>query len=322
MKRLKQQINYTTNILSYSNSTYYILHSLKNYKTSHNKEFTDLNLNKSFTYKLLLYLIPIFFCTTGVSATDNSGNLSFQGITEPLRQATIGADFAGVISSIRKNEGTYVKKGDTIIELDFQQAYLDAERCRIIAESNAELNGAKLKSETAKLDFDATKMVHDSTRAISDEELWKKELDFNIARTECDRLSSQKSKDVIEYKMALERLRHYFVIAPFEGVVAQRFLNESESCRPQEPLIKLVDVHKCRFITYVPVIYSQGLSKGKQVSITLEGKKSPQIREGFVEFISPVVDPSSGLRTVKIVFDNSDGSIQPGVKGILSIDNN
>jgi len=33
-----------------------------------------------------------------------------------------------------------------------------------------------------------------------------------------------------------------------------------------------------------------------------------------------VVDASSGLRTVKAVFDNADGSIQPGVAGAMLID--
>jgi multidrug efflux pump subunit AcrA (membrane-fusion protein) len=218
-----------------------------------------------------------------------------------------------------KKEGTAVNKGDTIIKLDYMETLLDAERCRVIAESDAELQAAKLKAATAEKDYEATRTLHDSTRAISGEELWKKELEYNLTKTERDRLTMVKSKEVIEYKMSLDRLNHYFVITPFNGIIAQSFLFESETCKPQEPLIKLVDIARCRFITYVPAIFARDLTKGKKVTIFLEGGKTPLTREGTIEFIAPVVDPSSGLRTVKIIFDNLDGSVQPGVKGSLII---
>lgn len=277
-------------------------------------------------YFLFFSLLYLSLNSLVVEAADNAGGprstgpLLVQGITEPFRQATISAEFAGKIASIKKNEGSFAKKGDTILAFEFEETRLEAERCRIIAESNAELDAAKFKVETAKLDLDATKTVYDSTRSISEEEMWKKKLDYNLTKTECERLTMTKSKEVLEYKIALERLKLHFVIAPFDGTVAARFMNEAETCKPQEPLIKFVDVHKCRFITYVPAARSQGLIKGKRVTLTLNGAKTPQIRQASIEFVSPIVDASSGLRTIKVVFENTDGSIQPGVTGTLLIE--
>jgi RND family efflux transporter MFP subunit len=263
------------------------------------------------------------FCAIDALAADalsHGGSLPFQGITEPFRQATISAELGSRIISIKKNEGFFAKKGDTIMELDYEEASLEAQRNRVISESYADLNAAKFKVQTAKLDLDATKMVHDSTRSVSEEELWKKELDYNLAKTECDRLAMTKEKEILEYKISLENLKRHFVLAPYDGVVAQRFLNEAESCKPQEPLVKFVDVHKCRFITYIPAALSQGLCVGKMVTLSLNGAKTPRIRRGSIEFVSPVVDASSGLRTVKVVFDNTNCSIQPGVTGSLLIE--
>jgi RND family efflux transporter MFP subunit len=255
-----------------------------------------------------------------VFSANAAGPLTVNGVTEPYRQATISSEIAGRIVDIRKNEGFFAKKGDTILELDFEEARLDAERNRVISESDAELRAAKLKAETAKQDLDATKMVHDSTRSVSEEELWKKQLEYDVARTECDRIAMTKEKARLEYRISLENLKRHFLLAPFSGMVSQRFLNEGENCKPQEPLVKLVDVRKCRFITYVPAARSQGLVKGKKVTLTLGGVKSQRTRQGAIEFASPVVDASSGLRTIKVVFDNADGSIQPGVTGTLQIE--
>jgi RND family efflux transporter MFP subunit len=271
---------------------------------------------------ILLQLFIAIISNSVISQTMGIKNSSFsvQGITEPFKQATISAEFAARILEFRKDEGSFVKQGDTILSFEHEETMLDAERCRIIAESNAELDAAKLKAETAKIDYEATKTVFDSTRSVSKEELWKKELDYNLTKIECERLKMTKAKDLLEYKIALVRLKQHFINAPFDGTVAARYLNPSETCKPQEPLIKIVDVRKCRYITYVPVVKSHGLAKGKKVTVNLNGNKTPQVRQGIIEFISPVVDASSGLRTVKIVFDNTDGSVQPGVTGTLIIE--
>jgi RND family efflux transporter MFP subunit len=283
-------------------------------------------MKKSILYSLIIPAIIQLLNPSliGVINADDStvhiGSITVQGITEPFKQAIISSQLASRITAIRKNEGSFAKKGDTIMDLDFEEAKLEAERNRVISESYAEFNAAKYRMQTAKLDLDATKIVHDSTRSVSEEELWKKELDYNLAKTEYDRLSMTKQKEILEYKISQQNLKLHFIIAPYDGIVAQRFLNEAESCKPQEPLIKFVDVHKCRFITYVPCIYSQKLTVGKSVTLALHGSNKTQTKHGVIEFISPVVDASSGLRTVKVIFDNANCSIQPGITGSLFIE--
>lgn len=244
---------------------------------------------------------------------------SIQGITEPYSYSTISSEIAARITSVRIDEGGHARKGDTILVLDAGEARLEAERSRIIAESDAELTAAKLKAAMAERDLAATRQVFDSTRSVSQEELWKKELESGLAGTEVDRLTMTKQKAALEYKIALENLERHFVIAPFDGIVAQRFLNEGETCKPEEPLIKFVSVSRCRFIAYIPVRSTQGLAKGSRVTLSVGDPKKPLLREGVVDFISPVVDQASGLRTTKVVFGNADGSIQPGVPGFLQI---
>ena len=108
---------------------------------------------------------------------------TFQGVTEPYRFSTISSEIAARITSVRINEGGRARKGDTILILDADEALLEAERSRLIAESDAELTAAQLKSEMAKRDLKATRQVFDSTRSVSQEEVWKKELESDLAKT-------------------------------------------------------------------------------------------------------------------------------------------
>lgn len=264
--------------------------------------------------------LAILACLAGMAAGAPAREPApIQGYTEPYRFATISSEIASRVTSVRINEGGRARKGDTILVLDAEEAYLEADRSRLLAENDADLAAAKLKAEMAKRDLYATRLVYDSTRSVSKEEYWKKELEYNLARTDVERMTMSKRKAGLEHQIALRNLKRHFVIAPYDGVVAQRFLNEGESCKPQEPLIKFVDVYRCRFIAYIPVALAQGLGKGEKVSLTLGDPRSDAVRQGVVDFISPVVDQASGLRTAKVIFENADGAIQPGIPGYLRI---
>ena len=62
---------------------------------------------------------------------------------------------------------------------------------------------------------------------------------------------------------------------------------------------------------------SQKLSTGQTVGLQLQSGLENVSRSAEIVFISPVVDPASGLRKIKAQFDNSDGSIIPGVAGVM-----
>ena len=59
------------------------------------------------------------------------------------------------------------------------------------------------------------------------------------------------------------------------------------------------------------------LSLGQAVKLELQTGGEPVLRDAEIVFISPVVDPASGLRKVKALFDNQDGAVIPGVAGVM-----
>jgi len=80
---------------------------------------------------------------------------------------------------------------------------------------------------------------------------------------------------------------------------------------------RIVDNSRCRLIVQIDAASSRGLDKGTAVRISVPSTIAPAPTQGTVEYIAPVVDPSSGLREVKILFDNPDGRVLPGVTGSL-----
>lgn len=254
--------------------------------------------------------------TLALSAlTAQAARFSFEGVTEPIAQAVVSATVSGKIDEIPVAEGQVVRKGDILVTLERDPEELSVAMTKLVAESKAELAAAKIRMETFRKDYEATKSLFDSSNSVSAETLWEKEMQFKTAEAEHDRLLMMEEKETLESRMAQAELARRVIRAPFNGVVVKLHKRVSESVQALEPLVEVVDVRRCRFVAYVHAPEAQNLQKGQELSLQLDGEKTPRLRTGRIEFISPVVDKSSLLRTVKLVFDNSDGSIEPGVSG-------
>lgn len=242
---------------------------------------------------------------------------SFDGITDPINQAKIGFTVPGKIDSIWVKEGAFVHKGDTLMNLIKTEEEIRARITRITAEDVSALSSAKARMTTYEKDWQATKKLFETSSSISEEQLWEKEMNYNVAKSEWEAARVTKAKDSLEYRMARAQLSKQFLIAPFDGEIASIKKNNSESVEALEPIVEIADVRTCRMTTYIIANKAHGLKVGQKVKLSLNGASKNRTRNGTIEFVSPVVDKSSLLRTVKVIFDNSDRSVEPGVTGKL-----
>jgi RND family efflux transporter MFP subunit len=211
------------------------------------------------------------------------------GITEPINDVTLGCSFPGIIGHRYFKEGDLVKKGEPIVDLDKRLEELEMERRKFL--------------------MDVHKTDLESTRALFD----KKAL--SISREEMDRKLSEYNVAAVEYELAKEQLKRRQVPAPFEGIVTDYLLNVGEACQSNQPLVRLVDIRRCYFVVNVDAKAGYALKAGQTVKLEVEAGASPVAFQGTIFFVSPVVDPASGLMKVKVIFENPDGQIRPGASG-------
>jgi RND family efflux transporter MFP subunit len=242
------------------------------------------------------------------------------GITEPFRDAIISSTVSGTISEINVSEGDFVHGGDLIVELDSTLEKLEVERRKLIADSKVDLEAASQQVEMMKKDYESTKKLFDETQSISEQEVFRKELEYMVAQAEYDRLSISEELEEFEYKIAETQLKKRMITAPFDGVIIEVMSEVGENCSPQQPLVRIADTLKVRLVVYVEPQVSRRIRQGLRVTINIEDSGTTIVRRGVVEFISPVIDASSGLREVKVLFDNPDGSVPPGATGSLILE--
>ncbi|MDR1759712.1 MAG: efflux RND transporter periplasmic adaptor subunit [Fibrobacter sp.] len=240
---------------------------------------------------------------------------SFDGITEAIESSVMGMTVSGRVDSIWVSEGTFVRKGDIILNLNKENEEIQVGVTRLILESKADLNAARTKMEIYQKDYLATKKLFETSTSVSEEQVWEKELAYKSAVSEYEKLQMAEEKEELEYQMALVQLEEKILRAPFDGVIVRIGKNKSESVEALEPFVEIADVRVCRMISYVLAPNAASLKKGQTVQLQLDGAKKKRYKKGKIEFISPVVDKSSMLRTVKVIFDNKDQKIEPGVTG-------
>jgi RND family efflux transporter MFP subunit len=240
-----------------------------------------------------------------------------RGITEPYRDATLNATVSEPVSAILCSEGQFVRQGTVILELERQEETLEVDRRRLIAESKAEVKAARQRLETLQLDLDATRQLYESTRSVSREELLQKELECKLAEAELEGLLIAEEREDLEYRIAQVQLEKRLIRAPFDGIIVKIYPELGENCTPQDPLIRIADITKCRLIVHLEASVSGQVEEQMGVRIRIDGASNPTILPGTVEYVSPVVDPSSGLREVKVLFDNENHRVNPGMTGTL-----
>lgn len=215
--------------------------------------------------------------------------LAINGITEPFLDVTLTVSVPGIIRSEPIREGAAVKKGDVVLELDKKLEEFEAARRKAVMEQT-------------KAEFESTRQLRETTKSVSNEELGKKQADYDVAAA--------------EYGAAAEELARRQIVAPFDGTIAEISLRPGAACAPYQPIARLVDTSQFYFTGHLDGKSALRLSLNQPVSLEIGGAKTVT---GKICFISPVVDPASGLATVKAIFDNADGAIRPGLAAKLTV---
>ena len=240
---------------------------------------------------------------------------TFDGVTEPINQARIGFTVSGKIERIWVKEGSFVHKGDTLINLENNEEKIRVRITQIAAQDSSAILSARAKLSAYGKDLEATKKLFETSNSISEEQVWEKQMNYDVAAAEFSSAATERERAKLEHALAGEELSKRYLIAPFDGEIISISKNNDESVEALEPILEIADVRTCRMVAYVIANKASKLKVGQIVKLRLDGRKKSQQKKGRIEFVSPVVDKSSMLRTVKVIFDNANKSIEPGVTG-------
>jgi membrane fusion protein (multidrug efflux system) len=204
------------------------------------------------------------------------------------QEVTVMARITGVVDEILADRGAVVAKDQPLAKLDAR-------------ELEAEVREAKEEMELRRIEYDRGKSLSES-QVLSAADLDQRKAQYQVAVARYERVQT---------------LRDYTVIrAPFAGVVTEKFARVGQKVieDSNEPLFRVTAFEPLLARVYLPEEDLLSVRRGDAVDVTLD--RFPNARAtGVVQFISPSIDPASGMFQVIVhVRRNANQpELRPGV---------
>lgn len=205
--------------------------------------------------------------------------VSYLGLVVAGRKANLGFEIPGQVASLPLRQGTPVAAGAVIASLD--DATLQAKR-RATA---ADLERVRAELELARLKSDRQQELQD-TGAVSREAFDETRLRARALAAQVEAVTAQLASIDIE----LQKSR---LVAPYAGVIADRYVSQGAVVSPGTPVVRLVETTAQEAHIGVAPSRAAGLTAGEHHTLALRGESF----EAELLTVRPDVDPVTRAAT-------------------------
>lgn len=224
--------------------------------------------------------------------------INVYGLVESPKESNLSFDTAGQVVSIYFDEGERVAKGDVIATLDRQrlQARL-VELEASLARANADLTLARV-SEKRVTTLVAKKL--ESSQRLD-------EVNANADAADAQVKEIEAAINSLHVELSKTRL-----VAPYDGVVSGRYIDEGGVVAAGTPLVNLTSSEQYQVRFAIPADTISRFSTGQEVTLQVGEKRV----DAKVSQISPIRNQQT--RTIDLLVDLvSNTGIRPGDTAIL-----
>ncbi len=218
----------------------------------------------------------------------------FIGRVESRRTSEIGFEIAGSVAHVLLDEGETTRQGAVLARLDTSR--LEARRDELAAA----LREAEAQRDLAELTHQRQKRVF-RRDSISEQEYDEARLRLAAAAAAVDRLQATLSQVRVDLQKSEAR-------APFDGVVARRFVDEGRVLPAGEPVLALLETRRPRARVGVSVSAAAVLAQGQRRQVRVNGREV----SGVVEAVLPQLDDRSRTVEVLLALDEDMETPSPG----------
>jgi RND family efflux transporter MFP subunit len=277
-------------------------------------------------------LLVLLICANSLRAEE----IKVEGaLVRLIDQLELPAREAGTITQLAVQEGTAVKSGDLLVQIDDTEARFAQSRAKVelqIAAENASSDVAIRSAERALLTAIAElKRAEDARQKLRDvvteTELEKLKLTVDQARlaiemAQQDRSVAQLQRDLktVESDFAARNVARRQSLAPFAGVVVQIHRRPGDWVQPGDRLLRVIRLDRLRIEGALDAKQAVADLAGRPVSfaVDLPGRPNSLFR-GKLTFVSPEIDPFTRSVRVLAEVENPGLVLQPGLKGTLTV---
>jgi RND family efflux transporter MFP subunit len=234
------------------------------------------------------------------------------GDLRAVRRAVVSSREEGRVASFDLREGDRIEAGDTLVKIDDELLRYEAERARAqVASDRGLIQERRAELENARRDLERLESLEERGSA--------RPVELDDARTETARIEAQLAQaeadlavSEAELARAERRLKDATITAPFAGRVVSRMTELGEWISAGGDVAEIVALDELEVWLDVPEGALE-LVRSSEQTIGIRVDALGETIEAPVTAIVPDIDPLSRLFPVRILIENGDERLAPGM---------
>jgi len=257
---------------------------------------------------------------TSTASEPGDAGLAVSGPIIVEHEVELTAQRDGLVLKIYVDAPARVIAGRLLAELDGRQIQANLSAARAKTRSiEADLKNWEAEAEVLKADYGRQKNLF-ALGLTSQEQLehakYKAESDqWDIQRV-AETLNTAKEEEH-SLELEMEKTR---VTAPFNGLIARRYVREGQNVGKGERLFWVTAEAPLLMRFTLSEKYFGNMHNGQAVEVTCADAPAEK-HLAKVKQVSPVVDPSSGTFEVLVELTGDRGSLRPGMTALVHLEN-
>ena len=203
---------------------------------------------------------------------------------EPNRTVTVAAEVAGGIEQIPPKEGSTVRAGDVLVQL------------------NTDLIEPQVA--IARAQFSRDKIQYDRMSALVKTDA--------TSRSDLDDAATKLATSEAQLKEVQARLQRTHIVSPITGILNDLPVEEGEYVQVGAPVAEVVETDPVKVAVQAPERDVAFFSVGQKAEVLTEVKGCEQSVSGAITFISELSDPQTRSTRMEITVPNKDGHLRSG----------
>lgn len=225
----------------------------------------------------------------------------------------------GVVTKIFYDVPASVKAGTLLAQFDDRQLQSELESARAKSRSvEADLNNWKAERKVMQADYMRAQQAA-AQGLISAEQLQHAQFqveshDWDIKRV--TELLNNAQQDERSLELELQKTK---IVAPFDAVVARRYVRESQTLAKGDRLFWVTSEAPLLIRFTLPEGFFGKVRRGQEFQVD-SPDAARELHTARVREISPVIDPASGTFEVLVELVGNPGSLRPGMTASVHLD--
>ncbi len=227
-----------------------------------------------------------------VQGSAGAVNLTFPGKTRANRRVDLAFKVPGPLVELPVEEGQEIKQGQLIARI-------------LPRDFKINLDQAKAQAINAERQFDRYKELY---------------IRKQVSKAEFDRFKASRDVAAAQLEDAQNALKDTYLKAPFDGIVAKRYVQNFEEVQAKQPIVFFQDISKIEVLVDAPETVVATIRRGEAIESTATFAVAPdkpfplELKEFSTE-----ADPQTQTYQVVLVMDRpEDINILPGMTATVT----